>query len=108
MNDFTYLENVGRKVGDWGAEIVKGGHMGRGQGKGKLGARNDSGPVSYQVYGQNAGPNGLPLRNAAGQAPPRSKMELLQRQLAARDVQIMFLPDGMEKRRLNQSTWDNQ
>ncbi len=27
MNDYVFLEDIGRKVGDWGNEIVRGGHM---------------------------------------------------------------------------------
>ncbi|KAH7343264.1 hypothetical protein B0J17DRAFT_641650 [Rhizoctonia solani] len=34
------------------------------------------------------------------------KLEALRVQLAARDVKIQFVAEGMEKRRLNQSSWD--
>jgi hypothetical protein len=33
MNDYVYLENVGRRVGNWGVEIARGG-FNRGKGKG--------------------------------------------------------------------------
>lgn len=42
MDDYVYLEEIGRKVGDWGREIVHGGYGaggaegGRGRGRGGM------------------------------------------------------------------------
>lgn len=96
MNDYTFLEEVGRKIGEVGREIVQGGYAtsnghsangrGRGDGRGR---------------GRGRGRGG-----AATQGKPTSKRDVLKMQLDFRDIEIEFLPNGMEKRTLNQSTWD--
>ncbi|RDX55510.1 hypothetical protein OH76DRAFT_1551941, partial [Lentinus brumalis] len=98
MNDYTFLEEVGRKVGDWGREIVQGGYTagdrqiaGRGRGRGDARGRG---------RGRGRGGGG----GAAGKAA--SKRDVLRMQLDFRDIEIEFLPNGMERRTLNQSTWD--
>ncbi|RPD67279.1 hypothetical protein L226DRAFT_499328 [Lentinus tigrinus ALCF2SS1-7] len=98
MNDYTFLEEVGRKVGDWGREIVQGGYTagqgptaGRGRGYSRGRARGQ---------GRGRGVSG----GAAGKAA--SKREVLKMQLDFRDIEIELLPNGMERRMLNQSTWD--
>jgi hypothetical protein len=88
-NDYVYLEEVGRKAAEWDHDIVKGGFLasavvagrgrGRGRGRGARGAPRDVG---------------------------RGKRDVLKMQLDARDIDMEMLPAGMEKRRLNQSTWD--
>jgi len=93
MNDYVYLEEVGRQIGEWGREIARGGYVneqqlrggGRGRGRGQYRAR---GMASSQ------GGRG------------KTKREILRTQLAIRDVDMMLLPAGMEKRKLNQSHWD--
>ncbi|CAE6536942.1 unnamed protein product [Rhizoctonia solani] len=50
---------------------------------------------------------GRDLSKSRGKGKGRSpKLEALRVQLAARDVRIQFVAEGMEKRRLNQSSWD--
>ena len=96
MNDYTFLEEVGRKVGDWGREIVQGGYTpsnGAGAARGRGDAR---GRGRGRGRGGGAG--------AAGKAT--SKRDVLKMQLDFRDIEIEFLPNGMERRTLNQSTWD--
>ncbi|KAF4602331.1 hypothetical protein EYR40_005536 [Pleurotus pulmonarius] len=93
MNDFVFLEDLGRKVSDWGKEIVKGGldHSanpgGRGGGRGML--------------AQGRGRGGM-----ARGGPSRTKRDILKIQLDIRDIDMELLPNGMEKRKLNQSIWD--
>lgn len=93
MNDFVFLEDLGRKVSDWGKEIVKGGldhganPGGRGRGRGML--------------AQGRGRGGM-----ARGGPSRTKRDILKIQLDIRDIDMELLPNGMEKRKLNQSIWD--
>jgi hypothetical protein len=77
MNDYVYLEDVGRKVKDWGRDI----------GKGK-----------YQVT----------ERDRAGGWKKKSKRETLQIQLEIREIPLVLLPPGMERKNLNQSYWDSK
>ncbi|KEP55474.1 zf-HIT domain protein [Rhizoctonia solani 123E] len=57
--------------------------------------------------GRNVVTWGRDLSKAKGKAKWKSpKLEALRVQLAARDVKIQFVAEGMEKRRLNQSSWD--
>ncbi|QRW02244.1 hypothetical protein RhiLY_01241 [Ceratobasidium sp. AG-Ba] len=76
-DDYVFLEDIGRKAIDWGRDIV---NTGRGRG-GKRGGRAGRGVLS-------------------------PKCESLRVQLAARDIGISFVAEGMEKRRLSQSLWD--
>lgn len=90
MSDYTFLEDMGRKTGDWGREIgrfeggystakggMRGGMRGRGRGHGR-----------------------------AGDGRTRTKRDVLKMQLELRDIDMELLPPGMERRKLNQSTWD--
>ncbi|KAL0580798.1 Box C/D snoRNA accumulation [Marasmius crinis-equi] len=93
MNDYVYLEEVGRRVKDWGGEIVKGGFdMADRKGKGRESA--------VSMRGGRAG------RNAGGKGSGKSKRDILKLQLEARDIYMELLPIGMERRKLNQSSWD--
>ncbi|KAF7355070.1 Box C/D snoRNA protein 1 [Mycena sanguinolenta] len=90
MDDYVFLEDVGRKVADWGSEIAKGkfqagattagdrGGRGRGRGRGRM-------------HGSGNG---------------WTKRDVLKMQLETRDIEMNILPPGMERRKLNQSTWD--
>lgn len=97
MDDYTFLEDMGRKVEDWGKEIVKGGYMagagvadrGRGRGRGR-GER-----------GRGRGRGG-----ASSTAPAKTKRDILRMQLQAQDIEMEALSVGMERRKVNQSTWD--
>ncbi|KAH9853590.1 hypothetical protein C2E23DRAFT_699373, partial [Lenzites betulinus] len=93
MNDYTFLEEMGRKVGDWGREIVQGGYM---AGAGDRGARG----------GGRGGRGRGRGRGAAHAGRPASKRDVLKLQLDFRDIELELLPNGMERRTLNQSTWD--
>ncbi|KAG9098899.1 hypothetical protein FRC06_005854 [Ceratobasidium sp. 370] len=76
-DDYVFLEDIGRNVASWGRDIV-------GTGKGRGGRRGGKG----------------------GRTALTPKCETLRFQLAARDIDINFVSEGMEKRRLSQSVWD--
>lgn len=78
MSDYVYLEEVGRSVKQWGRDI----------GKGK-----------YQVTERD---------RVAGGRKRKSKKEALQVQLEIREIPLVLLPPGMEKKKLNQSYWDSR
>jgi len=92
MDDYVFLEDMGRKVGDWGTEVVRGGYI---AGNANARGRGDS----RRTRGRGRGGGG-----ASGQ--PKTKRDILKMQLEARDIEMDLLPVGMEKRKLNQSTWD--
>jgi hypothetical protein len=95
MDDYVFLEDMGRKVGDWGAEIVRGGYMaGNANARGRGGSRGQG-----RTRGRGRGGGG-----ASGQ--PKTKRDILKMELEARDIEMDLLPVGMEKRKLNQSVWD--
>lgn len=95
MDDFVYLEEMGRKVGDWGKEIVRGGFgLGQSLGKSRDGAMGMRG--GSQGRGRGRGRGGV----------QRTKRDVLKMQLELRDVDVDMLPTGMAKRMVNQSTWD--
>lgn len=71
------------------------------------GSESSSGEESVADNGDVA-PNGLNVSKGHGLAPPQSKLETLQKQLALRDIKVDFLPEGMEKRKQNQSCWNAQ
>lgn len=89
MNDYVFLEDVSRRVGEWGMDISRGGfsirgsERGRGRGRGR-GRRGD----------------------LSGGTNPRTKQDKLQQQLELRDIEMELLPLGMEKKKLNRSIWD--
>ncbi|KAJ3826064.1 hypothetical protein EV361DRAFT_1023783 [Lentinula raphanica] len=60
MSDYTYLEDVGRKITDWGATIVKGMRGGRGRGGGG-GARTKRDILKTQLEMQDISIDLLPL-----------------------------------------------
>jgi len=103
VDDYVFLEEMGRKVGEWGKEIVKGGYgmagsaatppsRGMGRGMGTRG-RGDS-------RGRGRGGRGR------GGGPAMTKRDILKIQLEAKDIEMDLLPNGMERRKLNQSSWD--
>ncbi|KAI0776123.1 hypothetical protein BD413DRAFT_677249 [Trametes elegans] len=101
MSDYTFLEDVGRRVGDWGREIVQGGYAaslgsgGGGAGRGRGGARDGRGRGRGRGHGRGG-----------AHGKPASKRDVLKMQLEMRDIDLELLPNGMERRTLNQSTWD--
>ncbi|KAG8931985.1 hypothetical protein FRC02_001799 [Tulasnella sp. 418] len=117
MDDYTYLEGLGRKMGEWGQDIVKGGYNQRKgkQGKASTGRfidgneEDSSRPGAIQPSNDING--GKPHSqedslHLKGQAPRGTKLSLLQLHLRSLNIRVDFMPEGMEKRRLNQSTWD--
>lgn len=135
MDDYSYLEDVGRHVGDVGVQIAKlgrgppkrgtrggrGRKRGRGRGRGAAPSGRDgevAGPENQsdssseneedqKAYGgEDVAPNGLKASRGHGLAPPQSNLETLQKQLALKDIKVDFLPEGMEKRKQNQSSWN--
>lgn len=94
MNDYTFLEEVGRRVGEVGQEIVKGGFS---QATGHEGGRGRGRGTSMR--GRGAGRD-------RGRGGGKTKRDLLKMQLDVRDVDIEFLPVGMKRRKANQSSWD--
>ncbi|PVG03467.1 hypothetical protein CPB86DRAFT_793398 [Serendipita vermifera] len=102
VQDYVFLEEMGRRVSEWGKDIQKkhlvetmsgnAGVNGRRQmrgGGGGLGA-------NHQRYG------------ARGTKHAKTKREVLQEKLEELDIEMMFLPDGMNRRKVNQSTFDNK
>ena len=78
MSDYVYLEDVGRKVKEWGRDI----------GRGK-----------YQVTERD---------RVGGWGRRKSKKEALQIQFEIREIPLVLLPPGMERKKLNQSYWDSK
>jgi hypothetical protein len=98
MDDYTYLEDVGRKAGEWGKTIVqerlvdvnnmnasaRGGARGRGRG------------------GPRGRGNGRPIPRGKADI----KRESIKRHLDLWDIEVEMLPIGMEKAKRNKSIWD--
>ncbi|KAJ4472207.1 hypothetical protein J3R30DRAFT_3298962 [Lentinula aciculospora] len=96
MSDYTYLEDVGRKVGEWGAIIVKGAYANPQTGRDAHGMRG-RGMRGGRVQRGRAG------RHTGG---PKTKRDILKTQLEMHDISMDLLPLGMERRQHNQSIWD--
>jgi hypothetical protein len=86
MDDYVFLEDVGRRVSEWGQDIVRGSYgtlqSRRGRGRGEFG-------------------QGKPRERIS-----RKKRDVFKLQLDLRDIEVDLLPIGMQRRMLNQSTWD--
>ena len=89
MDDYVFLEDMSRKVGEWGQDLVRGGY---GTLQGRRG-RAKTGPGSH-----NKTRSGMPWK----------KRDILKSQLELRDIEVDMLSSGMERRTLNQSTWDSK
>lgn len=92
MNDYVFLEDVGRKVGEWGTEIGRGGYTTRAAERGR--GRGGGGRGRGRGRGSGAGHSGKP------------KQDVLKQQLELRDIDMELLPIGMERKMLNKSMWD--
>lgn len=92
MRDFCFLEDMGRKVGEWGDVIVRGGYQAESR-KGKKDNRRRL-PKSHTGWKRK-------------QAARHAKREMLAAYLESLDIEIDLLPVGMERRSLSQSTWDS-
>jgi hypothetical protein len=88
MNDYVYLEEVGRHVEEWGREISQGGFVSESRG----GAGRGRGHARGMRYTRGGGNT--------------SKRDILRMKLDSRDIEMVQLPVGMERRKLNQSHWD--
>ncbi|KAL0949900.1 hypothetical protein HGRIS_009929 [Hohenbuehelia grisea] len=95
MNDYVFLEDLGRKAGEWGKDIARSGYST--VGTGARGRGMDSRGRGRGHLGRGAG---------AGARPGRTKRDILKLQLELRDIDVELLPNGMERRKLNQSVWD--
>lgn len=96
MSDYVFLEDLGRKVGDWGKEIAKGKFV-KSQPNGGRGRGNRSG---------NGGERGGNRGRGGGNRGGRTRRDVLKIQLESRDIDIDLLPLGMERQKFNQSFWD--
>ncbi len=88
MDDYVFLEDMNKRVSDWGNDIVRGNY-------GTLRGRRGRGGMGTRL-GKTR--NGI----------SRTKRDVLKSQLELRDIEIDLLPSGMERRMLNQSTWDSK
>lgn len=93
MDDYVFLEDMNRKVGEWGQDIVRGGY----------GHSN----VRGTLRGRHGGRGPPPGKTWSG-GISRNKRDILKSQLELRDIEMDLLPSGMERRTLNQSSWDSK
>ncbi|KAJ7774247.1 hypothetical protein DFH07DRAFT_878040, partial [Mycena maculata] len=100
MDDYVFLEDVGRKVGEWGAGIVRGRFQQGGRGAAGRGGRGNGGRGRGRGRGRGGNENG----SARGKG--NGKREVLRAQLEAHEIDMDLLPPGMERHKLNQSVWD--
>lgn len=84
MDDYTFLESVGRKVEGWGREIARG--------------RFGNGRSAVRGRGRGGG--------SGGGGGSTTKRDVLKVQLDMRDIDMELLPVGMERRKMNESSWD--
>jgi hypothetical protein len=88
MDDYRYLEDGRRKVEQWGKGI-----------------KEQKMATATQVGGQLR--KGAVTVHPVGEGSARiRKMQALQDELARRDIEVEFLPDGMERRSRNQSSFN--
>ncbi|KAH9062793.1 hypothetical protein EDB87DRAFT_1558653 [Lactarius vividus] len=84
MDDYVFLEDMNRRVSGCGQDIVRNGYRMLRGGRGRGGAG----------------------RGGPGRGTSEKKRDMLKLQLELRDIEIDLLPPGMERRKLNRSTWD--
>jgi len=100
MDDYVFLEDVGRKVSEWGRDIARGGYnTGTGTGTGTRGGGHRRREQQQQQQQQQR------QRRGGGKT---KKRDVLRSQLELRDIEVDLLPTGMERRTLNHSTWDSK
>lgn len=83
--DYAYLESGRRKIADWGKDLPA--------------------TPSHASHGTRGGRGGHE-RGQGGKKRGPPKLEGLRRELEARGVEVEFMPEGMGRRKLNQSTWN--
>ncbi|KAK7060230.1 hypothetical protein VNI00_000995 [Paramarasmius palmivorus] len=87
MNDYVYLEDVGRRAKEWGTEIVKGGYQ-----------------PSHAVQSQSFHKRGVRGRGR-GAGANRGGREKLVEFLATHGIHMESLPAGMERKARNMSSF---
>ena len=83
-DDYVLLEDISRRVSEWGQDIARGGY-------GTLQGRRGRGGMG---------------RGKTREVTSRKKRDVLKLQLELRDIEVDMLPAGMQRRILNNSTWD--
>jgi hypothetical protein len=91
MDDYVLLENVSRRVSEWGGDIARGGYA--------TGMRGQ--------FGRGRG-GGMGRGNRTRDGANGKKRDALRSQLELRDVEVDLLPAGMRRRKLNHSVWDSK
>ena len=89
MDDYVFLEDVSRKVSEWGQDIARGGYA-----------------TGMRMQGRRGGRGGMGRGNRTRDGASSKKRDMLRSQLELRDVEVDLLPAGMRRRTLNHSTWD--
>jgi hypothetical protein len=109
IQDYVFLEELGRKVSEWGRDIqnkhLVDNHsllMASGSGVNASGRRQQQQPGMLGVQRGNG------RYSARGSKHTRTKREILQEKLEEWDIEMMLLPDGMNRRKINQSTYDTK
>lgn len=103
-DDYRYLEEGRRKVAGWGEGLEK-----------DLAALTTGGPSATREGrggavrgGGHLGRGGGPGHGAAGgdMRQKRTKTDILRSQLLRRGCWVEFMPEGMDRRKTNQSSWN--
>ncbi|KAG8858360.1 hypothetical protein FRB91_009812 [Serendipita sp. 411] len=101
VQDYVFLEELGRRASEWGRDIQKR----------KLGTNDGGNQVSFapgtkggSKDGRNVGKN---YHRQHRHHHARTKREILKERLEEDyEIEMLLLPEGMERRKVNQSTWD--
>ena len=88
VDDYTFLEDVGRKVGEWGKEIVQGGYTASSTRGGNGGAR---GRGRGRGRGGRGGRGGVVLGHV-----PQSKRDIWKMELDFLDIEMELLPSFIQ------------
>lgn len=94
MDDYTFLEDAGRHVSEWGRELVRE----------KL--VDPLAVVSMSGRGRGGAMRGRGQGRARPEGKYHGKRLALQRHLDLWDIELSLLPSGMAKSQANKSTWD--
>ncbi|KAH8118371.1 hypothetical protein DFH11DRAFT_1502292 [Phellopilus nigrolimitatus] len=96
VDDYVFLEEVGRKVETWGREIVKGG----------IATQRENGAATRGTSMRGGRGRGRGKGRTFGHG--QDKRNFLAMQLGFRDIDMDVLPPGMERAKRNQSSWDSK
>lgn len=105
MDDYVFLEDIGRVVESQGSGIVQGGltpHAAAARG-GSTSGGNGRG-------GRHNGRGGIARGGAANgrRSGTKSKREILQMQLGFKGIRMDLMSDGMQRQRMNQSKFNSR